>query len=111
MDPKTHLLATTPDNIATATYAVSHVVDEIQGALMVNGKYYMTEGGHGRLITFSWADGEQIFEGVYPGVPQDVSYQKDYGLWTVMEKPGVRDMSAIDITRFRRRRRCKRGLA
>lgn len=98
MDEKRHLLATpNADGIATATIAVSHTVTGVQGAVTINDKYYMTDGGTGDVVTFSWLEGQKVYEKVFPGVPQDVTYQPDHGLWSVMEKPGIRDVAAVNL--------------
>ncbi|KAL1956382.1 hypothetical protein VTO42DRAFT_7365 [Malbranchea cinnamomea] len=99
IDYTNRLLKTNANGIATATRAVSHTHTKIQGAVTINDKYFLTQSG-GSLITFSWSNGEKVNSGVFPSVPEDLSYQAGYGLWSLMEMPGYRHVVAIDHTKF-----------
>ena len=66
---------------------------------MVDGKYYMTQSG-GSLWTFTWMDGEKENAGVFSSVPEDISYQPGFGLWTLMEMPWHRSVFALDMAQL-----------
>ena len=95
----TDRLLKTTNGIATASTAVQHGETKIQGATSINGKYFLTQSG-GSLITYTWADGQKKTAGVFPSVPEDLSYQKGLGLWSLMEAPGHRSVFAVDPTKF-----------
>ncbi|KAF2260263.1 secreted protein [Lojkania enalia] len=97
-DYKTRLLKTS-SGIATASQAVQHGNTKIQGATSINGKFFLTQSG-GSLITHTWKDRQKKTTGVFPKVPEDLSYEKDVGLWTLMEQPGYRHVFAIDSSKF-----------
>jgi hypothetical protein len=88
------------NGVATASRAVLHDIKKIQGAVTINNRYFLTQSG-GNLITFSWKTGRQkVHRNVFPGVPQDLSYEPKVGLWTLMEAPGKRHVVAIDYSKF-----------
>ena len=66
---------------------------------MVDGKYYMTQSD-GSLWMFTWMDGEKENADVFSSVAEDVSYQPAFGLWTLMEMPGHRNVFALDTTQL-----------
>lgn len=92
-------LLKTSNSIATASQAVSHGNTKIQGAASINGKFFMTQSG-GSLISFSWKDGKKKTENTFPKVPEDLSYEKGVGLWTLMEQPGSRHVFAVNPDKF-----------
>jgi hypothetical protein len=85
--------------VATASRAVSHDLKKIQGAVTINNRYFLTQSG-GSLITFSWTGRTKVHRNVFPGVPQDLSYEPGVGLWTLMESPGKRHVVAVDYSKF-----------
>lgn len=91
----TNRLLKTTNGVATASAALQHGNTKIQGAASVDGEYFLTQSG-GSLITFSWKEGEAKSGGVFPKVPEDLSYQVGVGLWSLMEEPGYRSVFAID---------------
>ncbi|KAL2360127.1 hypothetical protein RJZ56_007016 [Blastomyces dermatitidis] len=99
LDESSHLLKVDGDNIATASRAVQHSLTKIQGSIMINNKYFLTQSG-GSLWTFTWEDGQEGYKDVFSGVPEDLSYQKGYGLWAQMEMPGNRHVVALDLEKF-----------
>ncbi|KLJ13784.1 hypothetical protein EMPG_11283 [Blastomyces silverae] len=99
LDESSHLLKVDGDNIATASRAVQHSLTKIQGSVTINNKYFLTQSG-GSLWTFTWGDGQKEHKDVFSGVPEDLSYQKGYGLWAQMEPPGNRHVVALDLEKF-----------
>ncbi|OAX79426.1 hypothetical protein ACJ72_06254 [Emergomyces africanus] len=99
LDQSSHLLKVDGDNIATASRAVQHSITNIQGSITINNKYFLTQS-RGSLWTFSWKHGQKEHKDVFSGVPEDLSYQKGYGLWSLMEPPGNRHVFALDIEQF-----------
>ncbi|KAH7381506.1 secreted protein [Pyrenochaeta sp. MPI-SDFR-AT-0127] len=95
----TNRLLKTSNGIATASEAVSHGNTKIQGAASINGKWFLTQSG-GDLISYSWKDGKKTTADTFPKVPEDLSYEKGVGLWTLMEVPGSRNVFAIDPAKF-----------
>jgi hypothetical protein len=96
----TNRLLKSTDGIATASQAVSHGNTKIQGATTINGKFFLTQSG-GSLISFSWKDGKKTTSGTFKKVPEDLSYEKGVGLWTLMEQPGThRQVFAVDPSKF-----------
>lgn len=95
----TNRLLKTSNNIATASEAVSHGNTKIQGGASINKKFFLTQSG-GSLITFSWKDGKKTTEDAFSKVPEDLSYEKGVGLWTLMEQPGYRSVFAVDPSKF-----------
>jgi len=95
----TNRLLKTSNGIATASEAVSHGNTKIQGAASINGKWFLTQSG-GNLISYSWKDGKKTTTDTFPKVPEDLSYEKGVGLWTLMEVPGSRHVFAIDPAKF-----------
>lgn len=98
LDYTTRLLKTT-NGIATATTAVQQDESQIQGVTSINGKYFLTQS-LGALITHTWADGKTKHRSVFPIVPEDLSYEKGLGLWSLTEVPGSRNVFAIDVAQF-----------
>ncbi|OJD19499.1 hypothetical protein AJ78_00568 [Emergomyces pasteurianus Ep9510] len=99
LDQGSHLLKVDGDNIATASRAVQHSITNIQGSITINNKYFLTQSS-GSLWTFSWGNGQKEHKGVFSGVPEDLSYQNGYGLWSLMEPPGNRHVVALDLGKF-----------
>lgn len=99
LDYQTRWLKTSAGGIATAVQAVSHGNKKIQGATSINGKFFLAQSG-GNLLSFSWRGGKNTNKDVFPSVPEDLSYEKEVGLWTLMEKEGVRSVFAVDPTKF-----------
>ncbi|KAJ4292694.1 hypothetical protein N0V90_009357 [Kalmusia sp. IMI 367209] len=98
LDYTTRLLKTA-SGIATAVEAVSHGNKKIQGAASINGKFFLTQSG-GNLLSFSWKGGKKTTTNAFPKVPEDLSYEKGVGLWTMMEEPGARSVFAVDPSKF-----------
>ncbi|OJD22966.1 hypothetical protein ACJ73_05680 [Blastomyces percursus] len=99
LDKSSHFLKVDGDNIATASRAVQHSLTKIQGSITINNKYFLTQSG-GSLWTFTWEDGQKRHKDVFSGVPEDLSYQKGYGLWAQTELPGNRHVVALDLEKF-----------
>ncbi|KAK2794363.1 hypothetical protein FQN52_008722 [Onygenales sp. PD_12] len=99
LDTSTNLLQVNDDGIATASLGVEHEIVKIQGGITINEKYYLTQSG-GSLWTFSWLGGEKENADVFPSIPEDLSYQAGYGLWSLMEVPGKRHVVAFDADKF-----------
>ncbi|KAG5304255.1 secreted protein [Histoplasma capsulatum G186AR] len=99
LDESSYLLKVDDDDIATASRAVQHSLTNIQGSVTINNKYLLTQST-GSLWTFTWEDGQKEHKNVFSGVPQDVSHQEGYGLWTQMEPPGNRHVVALDLEKF-----------
>ncbi|PGH06965.1 hypothetical protein GX51_02003 [Blastomyces parvus] len=99
LDESSRLLKVDGDNIATASRAVQHSLTNIQGSITINNKYFLTQS-KGSLWTFTWEDGQKEHKDVFSGVPEDLSYQKGYGLWAQMEPPGNRHVVALDLEKF-----------
>lgn len=96
----TDRLLKTSGGIATASQAVSHGNTKIQGAATINGKFFLTQSG-GNLMSWSWNGGKKTVEDTFPSVPEDLSYEKGVGLWTLMEAPGTnRQVFAVDPGKF-----------
>ncbi|KAF1954571.1 hypothetical protein CC80DRAFT_493705 [Byssothecium circinans] len=96
----TNRLLKTSNNIATASQAVSHGNTKIQGAASINGKFFLTQSG-GDMISYSWKDGKKTTENTFPSVPEDLSYEKGVGLWTLMEQEGEdRSVFSVDPDKF-----------
>ncbi|KAL5378193.1 hypothetical protein DPSP01_009304 [Paraphaeosphaeria sporulosa] len=95
LDYQTRWLKTSAGGIATAVQAVSHGNTKIQGAASVNGKFFLTQSG-GNLLSFSWRGGKRTSKKVFPSVPEDLSYEKGVGLWTLMEEKGKRSVFAVN---------------
>lgn len=96
----TNRLLKTSGGIATASQAVSHGNVKIQGAATINGKFFLTQST-GSLISWSWVGGKKKTDETFPKVPEDLSYEKGVGLWTLMEVPGSdRVVFALDHTKF-----------
>lgn len=99
IDYTTRLLVTS-GGIATASQAVSHDNLMIQGATTINGKFFLTQS-LGAMLSWDWVKGKKTTSGTFPTVPEDVSYEKGVGLWTLMENPGNnRQVFAIDPSKF-----------
>ena len=98
IDYRNRLLKTS-GGIATASEAVQHDQTKVQGATSIDGKFFLTKSG-GSLVTFSWKAGEKTTADVFPAVPEDLSYEKGVGLWTLMEPPGQRNVMAVDPSKF-----------
>ena len=47
------------------------------------------------MITHTWKSGQKKTPGVFPKIPEDLSYEKGVGLWALM-KPGFRHVFTID---------------
>lgn len=92
-------LLKTSGGIATASQAVSHGNDKIQGAASINGKWFLTQSG-GSLISYSWNGGKKVTADTFPKVPEDLSYEVGVGLWTLMEQPGYRHVFAVNPAKF-----------
>lgn len=99
LDYQTRWLKTGAGGIATAVQAVSHGNKKIQGAASINGKFFLTQSG-GNLLSFSWKGGKKTTKNVFPSVPEDLSYEKGVGLWTLMEEKGKRSVFAVDPSEF-----------
>jgi hypothetical protein len=96
----TNRLLKTSNGIATASQAVSHGNTKIQGAASIDGKFFLAQSG-GTLISYSWKGGKKATAGTFPKVPEDMSYEKGVGLWTLMEQPGSdRQVFALDSSKF-----------
>ncbi|KAF2189230.1 secreted protein [Zopfia rhizophila CBS 207.26] len=95
----TNRLLKTSGDVATASEAVQHGESKVQGATSVDGKYFLTQSG-GDLVTFTWKGGQKIVKDVFPAVPEDLSFEKGVGLWTLMEVPGKRHAFAVDVGKF-----------
>lgn len=85
----------TKGGVATASRAVSHGNKKTQGGVTVNNRYYLMQSS-GDLIEYSWLDGKKTYNNVFPSVPEDLSYQKGYGLWLLMESPSHRNVVAVN---------------
>ncbi|KAF2246809.1 hypothetical protein BU26DRAFT_383022, partial [Trematosphaeria pertusa] len=90
VDYTTRLLKTS-NGLATASQAVSHGNTKIQGAATIDGKFFLTQSG-GSLISYSWKGGKKTTADTFPKVPEDLSYEKGVGLWSMMEQPGWRSV-------------------
>ncbi|PGH12636.1 hypothetical protein AJ79_04134 [Helicocarpus griseus UAMH5409] len=99
LDESSRLLEADSNSIATASRAVEHTITNIQGSLTINDKYFLTQSG-GSLWTFSWAGGQEEHKDIFSDVPEDLSYQAGYGLWSLMEVPGNRHVVALDVDQF-----------
>lgn len=99
LDYQTRWLKTAAGGIATAVQAVSHGNKKIQGAASIDGKFFLTQSG-GNLLSYSWRGGKKTSKKVFPAVPEDLSYEKGVGLWTLMEEKGARSVVAVDPAKF-----------
>jgi hypothetical protein len=99
IDYTTRLLVNS-GGIATASEAVSHGNAKIQGGTTINGKFFLAQSTEGRLITWTWTGGKNPNDNTFPHSPEDLSYEKGVGLWTLMETPGSRSVFAVDPSKF-----------
>ncbi|KAL8659787.1 MAG: hypothetical protein Q9202_006937 [Teloschistes flavicans] len=95
LDATSHLLKVNSDNIATASKVFLHGNHRVQGAITVNGRYYLSQSNgddDSDIIGFTPGGGNaKVYDVLhYPG-SEDLTYDKGTDtLWTLTEKTGGR---------------------
>lgn len=104
LDPDTSLLRAGPDRVSRPASLADAGVQRMQGAVHVDGCYYLTTSA-GRLRRGSlWLGGPGAFRrhpGTLPAGPEDLAYcPATDRLWSLSEHRGRRYVFAIDRGRF-----------
>ncbi|KAI4219071.1 MAG: hypothetical protein L6R36_008584 [Xanthoria steineri] len=94
LEPSTHLLKVDKDKVATAAKVLLHGEHRVQGAITVNGRYYLSQSNgddDSDIIGFSPGDKSSKQYRVLPPGSEDLTYDKAAAtLWTLTEHPGER---------------------
>ena len=82
------------DNVATAAKVLLHGEHRVQGAITVNGRYFLSQSNgddDSDIIGFSPGDKSSKQYRVLPPGSEDLTYDKAAAtLWTLTEHPGER---------------------
>ncbi|KAI4235974.1 MAG: hypothetical protein LQ349_002833 [Xanthoria aureola] len=102
LDPSTHLLKVNKDNVATAAKVLLHGEHRVQGAITVNGRYFLSQSNgddDSDIIGFSPGDKSSKQYRVLPPGSEDLTYDKAAAtLWTLTEHPGERYIIGTPIS-------------
>ncbi|KAL8682523.1 MAG: hypothetical protein Q9186_001470 [Xanthomendoza sp. 1 TL-2023] len=94
LDSTTHLLKVNSDNIATASKVLLHGEHRVQGAITVNGRYFLSQsnGDDGSdIIGYTVGDKSSKQYHLLPPGSEDLTYDGDAKiLWTLTEHVGER---------------------
>ena len=94
LDPTTKLLKVNTDNVATASKVFLHGNYRVQGAITVNGRYFLSQSNgddDSDIIGFTPGGGNAREYDVLPPGSEDLTYDKGTDtLWTLTEKTGGR---------------------
>jgi hypothetical protein len=104
VDPTTHLPPCDPAGIARPSFLHAGGVPQMQGAVSVDGRLYVTtsNGRRGRGSIWVGEPGSlERFEDTLPPGPEDICYwpSRDQ-LWSITEYPKRRMVLALDRSRF-----------
>ena len=101
MDPNTKLLKVNKDAVATASKVFHHGENRVQGAITVNGRYFLSQSngdGDSDIIGFTPGDKDSKQYRVLPPGSEDLTYDNaTETLWTLTEHPGERYLIGTPI--------------
>ncbi|KAL8707774.1 MAG: hypothetical protein Q9220_007226 [cf. Caloplaca sp. 1 TL-2023] len=101
LDPTTKLLKVNNDDIATASKVFLHGNHRVQGAITVNGRYFLSQSNEddpSDIIGFTPGDKSAKEYRVFPPGAEDLTYDKAADtLWTLTEHAGERYIIGTSI--------------
>ncbi|KAI4230490.1 MAG: hypothetical protein L6R40_008009 [Gallowayella cf. fulva] len=102
LDSTTKLLKVNKDNVATASKVFLHGEHRVQGAITVNGRYFLSQSNGDEdsdIIGFTPGDKSSKQYRILPPGSEDLTYDKAADtLWTLTEHPGERYIVGTPIS-------------
>lgn len=101
LDSNTKLLKVNKDDVATASKVFHHGEHRVQGAIEVNGRYFLSQSNgdsDSDIIGFTPGDKNSKQYRILPPGSEDLTYDNETEtLWTLTEHPGERYLVGTPI--------------